>query len=206
MLDTWNVGGLRGTGSHDYRAADLFVPESHAISWDTPLLDGALFRVPKQTVLPITIAAVPLGIARAALDAVTELSQGKTPRLGTALLRDKPTVQAAVARAEAALTSARAFFLSATDDVWTAVARNAPVTLQQRAAVRLACAHVAEAAKFVAQTAYDIGGGTAVYERSPIQRCFRDAHAAAQHIQVQTGNFETVGRVLLGRDPGTPVL
>lgn len=206
VIDTWDVGGLRGTGSHDYRVADLFVPGSHIASWDTPLLDGALFRAPKQTVLPITIAAVPLGIARAALNAVLELAQAKTPRLGTALLRDKPTMQAAVARAEAALASARAFLLQATEEVWTTVVRNDPATLKQRATVRLACAQVAEAAKFVVQTAYDLGGGTAIYERSPIQRCFRDAHAAAQHIQVQSGNFETVGRVLLGLDPGTPVL
>jgi hypothetical protein len=39
-----------------------------------------------------------------------------------------------------------------------------------------------------------------------LQRCFRDAHAAAQHVQVQDGNFETGGRVLLGLDPGTPIL
>ena len=45
----------------------------------------------------------------------------------------------------------------------------------------------------------DIGGGTSVYESCPLQRCFRDTYAAVQHVQVQGGNFETVGRVLLGK-------
>ncbi len=56
------------------------------------------------------------------------------------------------------------------------------------------------------QIAYDAGGGTAVYQSCPLQRCFQDVHTAAQHVQVQSGNFETGGRVLLGLEPGTPVL
>ena len=51
--------------------------------------------------------------------------------------------------------------------------------------------------------AYDIGGGTSVYESCPLQRCFRDMFAAVQHIGVQSGNFETCGRVMLGMEPGT---
>ncbi len=72
--------------------------------------------------------------------------------------------------------------------------------------VRLACARSAEAAKAVVQAAHDAGGGTSVYESCPLQRCFRDTHAAAQHVQIQSANFETGGRVLLGLEPGTPIL
>jgi alkylation response protein AidB-like acyl-CoA dehydrogenase len=86
------------------------------------------------------------------------------------------------------------------------VASGVELTLEQRAAVRLSCAQVADAAKSVVQIAYDIGGGTSVYESCPLQRCFRDTFAAVQHVQVQGGNFETVGRVLLGMEPGTPIL
>jgi alkylation response protein AidB-like acyl-CoA dehydrogenase len=72
--------------------------------------------------------------------------------------------------------------------------------------VRLSGAHVAEAGKAVVQIAYDIGGGTSVYETCPLQRYFRDMYAAVQHIQVQSINFETCGRVMLGMEPGTPLL
>ena len=206
VIDTWNVGGLRGTGSHDYKVADLFVPETHAITGRRPLCPGVLYTLPLYTIAPLSIAPVPLGIARAALDAVLALSSSKTARIGSVLLRDKPSVQGAVGRAEGMLRSARAFLFEACDDVWKTAATGAELSLEQRGAVRLSCAQVADAAKTVVQIAYDIGGGTSVYESCPLQRCFRDMYAAVQHIQVQSFNFETCGRVMLGMEPGTPLL
>ena len=206
VIDTWNVGGLRGTGSHDYKVADLFVPETYVTTGRTPLRAGALYALPLYTFAPLTIAPVPLGIARAALDAVRALSGSKAPRVGPALLRDKPAVQGAVGRAEGMLRAARAFLFEACDDAWKTIAVGAELSLEQRAAVRLSCAQVADAAKTVVQIAYDIGGGTSVYESCPLQRCFRDMYAAVQHIQAQSFNFETCGRVMLGMEPGTPLL
>lgn len=207
IIDTWHTGGLRGTGSHDYRVTDLFVPESHAIVLgQDPVVPSPLYALPPHTVLGTTIAAVPLAIARAALDAVRDMSAGKIPRIGSALLRDRPVVQAAVGRAEAQLRAARAFLFEACEEAWSAASSGMPVALEQRAAVRLALAQAAEAAKAVVQTAYDIGGGTAVYSSCPLQRCFRDVHTASQHVQVQSVGFETAGRVLLGLEAGTPIL
>jgi alkylation response protein AidB-like acyl-CoA dehydrogenase len=113
VIDTWDVGGLRGTGSHDYQVADLFVPDSHAVTGEDPLLPGPLYALPRHTAFGVTIAAVPLGIARAALDALRELGAAKTPRIGSAVLRDRPVIQAAVGRAEAMLRAARAFLFEA---------------------------------------------------------------------------------------------
>ena len=204
VIDTWNVGGLRGTGSHDYQVADIFVPEAHTTTARTPSRTGTLYAVPFYTLAPPCIVAVPLGIARAALDAVRELSSSKTPRLGSVLLRDKAAVQGAVGRAEGMLRGARAFLFEACDDVWRTVATGAELSLEQRATVRLSAAHAAVAAKKIVQIAYDIGGGTSVYESCPLQRCFRDMYAAVQHVQVQSGNFENCGRVMLGMEPGAP--
>lgn len=207
IIDTWYVSGLRGTGSHDYRVTDVFVPESHAVALgQDPVVPGPLYALPPPTVFGTTIAAVPLGIARAALDTVRQMSAGKTPRIGAALLRDRPVVQAAIGRAEAQLRAARAFLFEACEEACSAASNGMPVTLEQRAAVRLALAQAGEAAKGVVQIAYDIGGGTSVYDSCPLQRCFRDVHTASQHLQVQGVGFETAGRVLLGLEPGTPVL
>ena len=203
VIDTWDVGGLRGTGSHDYQVADVFVQDSHVSTGRTPLHPSSLYAMPFFTAAPPTIAAVLLGIARAALDALIELSRSKTPLLGSKLLREKPVVQAAIGRSEAMLCAARSFVFEACEDAWKAVIGGAELTLEQRTRVRLSCAHATDVAKSVVQICYEIGGGTAVYESSPLQRCFRDAHTAAQHVQVQSGNFETVGRVLLGLEPGT---
>jgi alkylation response protein AidB-like acyl-CoA dehydrogenase len=151
------------------------------------------------------IAAVPLGLARSALDAARELSSSKVARHSPTVQNRKPVVQGAFGRAEGMLRAARAFLFEACDEAWRTVESGGELTLDQRAAVRLSCAQVAEAAKSAVQIAYDIGGGTSVYESCPLQRCFRDMYAAVQHVQVQGGNFETVGRVLLGLDAGTPV-
>ena len=207
VIDTWHVGGLRGTGSNDYRVADLFVPVSHTMTFsDAPRLTGPLYALPRHTFLAVTIAAVPLGIARAALDAFRVLSSSKTPRIGSSLLCDRPVIQAAIGRAEAQLRAARAFLFEACDEAWSATSAGVALTLEQRATVRLACAQVAETAKAVVQSVYDAGGGTSVYESCPLQRCFRDVHTASQHVQVQSVNFETGGQVMLGLAPGTLVL
>lgn len=205
IIDTWHVGGLRGTGSHDYEISDVYVPEDHA-SGAAVVISRPLYLLPRHTAFSVPVAAVPLGIARAAIDAARELSGGKTPRVGAALLRDRPVVQGAIGRAEAMLRAARAFLLEACDDAWTTIEIGKALTMEQRAVGRLACAQAAEVAKTVVQMTYDIGGGTSVYERCPLQRSFRDAHAAAQHVQVYGANFETGGRVLLGMEPGTPIL
>lgn len=203
VIDTWQVGGLRGTGSQDYQVTDLFVPEDHTVTGNEPLLPGPLYAVSRHTAYPVAIAAVPLGVAHAALDAFQALAAGKTPVISPALLRDRPVVQAGVGRAEAQLRAARAFLLETCDMVWDAAAAGGALSLEQRALKRLACAQAAEAAKAVVQLLYDAGGGSSVYERCPLQRCFRDVHAAAQHLQVHSAKFETGGRVLLGFDPGT---
>lgn len=208
VIDTWHVGGLRGTGSHDYQVDNVFVPASHAVSpgRDDPAVLGALYSLPRHTVFGTTIAAVPLGIARAALDAVRDMAAGKTSLASGAALRDRAVVQAAIGRAEAQLRSARAFMFEACGEAWSAAANGMPVGLDQRVSARLAMAQVGEAAKAAVQTAYDIGGGTSVYDSCPLQRCFRDVHTASQHVQVQSAHFESTGRVLLGLEPGMPIL
>ena len=205
VIDTWDVGGLRGTGSHDFKATELFVREEYTVEGlgMAPTCAGGLYRIPPHTSFPVLIAAVPLGIARTALEIVKAMSATKTPLGGATVLRDKPTVQAAIGRAEAMLLSARAFLLVTCDEIGEVVEAGEAINMQHRTRMRLACAQVAAAAKETMQTVYELGGGTSVYESSGIQRCFRDVYAAVQHVQVQSGNFETAGRVLLGLEPGT---
>jgi indole-3-acetate monooxygenase len=205
VVDTWDVGGLRGTGSHDFTATDLFVPEEYTVQGlgVVPTCGGALYRIPPFTAFPVLVAAVPLGIARAALEIFKAMSTSKTPLGGTTVLRDKPTVQSGLGRAEAMLLSARAFLLETCEEIREVMEAGEEIGMRHRTLMRLAAAQVAVAAKEAVQTVYELGGGTSVYESSGIQRCFRDVHAAVQHIQVQSGNFESAGRVLLGLEPGT---
>lgn len=203
VIDTWNVGGMRGIGSHDYQVSDLYVPSEYAIEGIEPVLRGPLYALSRHTAYPVAIASVPLGIARAALETFKDLAGSRTPQIGTTLLRDKLTTQAAIGRAEASLRAARAFLLESCDDAWKAASDSVEPTMEQRALVRLACAQVATSAKDVVQILYETAGGAAVYEANLLQRQLRDVQVAAQHFQVHCANFESGGRVMLGMDAET---
>src|SRR5262245_44661830 len=205
IIDTWHVGGLRGTGSHDYRVADLYVAQDYSFPGFTPAptVTGTLYTLPMITVAGVTIAAVPLGIARAAIDALIDLAQGKTPMGSSALLRDRPAVQADIGSAEALLRSARAFLFEAVQELWDEVEGGVTASVRKRAFVRLANAGAAEASAQVVHLMHRAGGGSSIYESNRLERCFRDVHAATQHLAVAAANYEIGGRVLLGLDPGT---
>lgn len=182
------------------------MPEDYAIRFPdaAPVQPGTLYAMPLIAVFCVAIAAVPLGIARAAIDAVVELAAAKTPQASSTLLRDKPTVQADVGRAEALLGSARAFLCATVGELWDEVASGAAPSVRRRALVRLACAQAAQTSAQAVDLMYNAGGGTSLYETSRLERCFRDVHACTQHIATSTNNYEWGGRVLLGLDPGVP--
>jgi len=205
IIDTWHVSGLRGTGSHDFRVADAFVPEERSMGGfgDTPTQPGTLFACPLITIFGAALAAVPLGIARTAIDELISLAQSKTATGSTSLLRDKPTIQTEVGRADALLRSARGLLFDSVRELWDE-AEAGPVSLEKRGAVRLACAQVGVVCKEVCARMFDAGGGSALYEDARLERCLRDVQAAGQHITLSATGFELGGRVLLGLEPGTP--
>ena len=205
--DTWDTGGLRATGSHDFEMTDLFVPADRVVPMPgfemTPRLPGPLFALPFVAAFTIGITPVPLGIARAAIDALTVLAGAKRP-MGTAgLLRDLPGVQADVARAEALLRGARAFLFEAVEALWASISAGGKATLRERALLRLACWNAVQASKQATTLMYEAAGGAALPESGAFVRRLRDVMAAGQHIAFAQRNLEAAGRVLLGMEPGT---
>lgn len=205
VLDTWDVGGLRGTGSHDHVVDNLFVPEEYTVLEHGKGSDcaGGFYRIAPFTTYPVAVAAVPLGIARNALNLLYGLATTKIPRSGSRPICEDENTQAAVGRAEGALRSARAFLFEMTDELDSASEAGEEISVRQRMMLRLACAQVTAAAKESMQIVYDLAGGSAVYEAKGIQRCFRDLYTATQHLQVQTVNFKWAGQVVMGLPPGT---
>jgi indole-3-acetate monooxygenase len=206
--DTWHVSGLCGTGSNDFSAADVFVPEQRIFR----LLDTSghrpepLYRMPPLTEFVFLLAAVPLGIARAALDEFTELAQTKVPTFYQAVLADKAVVQAELAKAEAALGSARAFLYRMVEDTWTTVTAGQMPTSRQVALARAAANHAAVTAAAVTHTVNTLAGGSSIYTKSSLQRHARDVEAITHHFTVAPLVWEEAGRVLLGRPPIAPAI
>jgi indole-3-acetate monooxygenase len=205
--DTWHVSGLCGTGSHDFSAADVFVPEQRTFR----LLDPAghrpepLFQVPPLSLFVFQLVSVSLGIARGALDELTELAQAKVPSLYTAVLADKAVAQVELARAEAALAGARAFLYDAVEDMWQTICNGDQPTPRQVALGRMACNQAVETAATVTRTASALAGGSSIYNTSALQRHARDAEAVTHHFAVAPHAWEEAGRVLMGREPLVPV-
>jgi alkylation response protein AidB-like acyl-CoA dehydrogenase len=163
---------------------------------DSPL-DAPLYRFPIFGYFALCIAAVALGNARGAIADLLDLAWHKKSLGARRTLAEKSSTQAAVAQAEASLRAARALFYSAIDDAWAA-AKEGAVNVELRAGLRLAATHAARTSADVARAMYDLGGGTAIYDESPLQRRFRDASTITAHIQVSQGIWETTGKLLLG--------
>jgi alkylation response protein AidB-like acyl-CoA dehydrogenase len=200
LLDTWNVRGMRGTGTHHFAVNDVFVPaERSVLSATAPVLEsGPLYKIPRTLCFASGDAAVALGMARTCLETFFELAGSKTPRAMQALLRDQSMVQVQVGQAEAAVRSGRAFLMETVRDLWSTVASNGTLTLDQRATLRLATTHGIRLAAQVIDTVYNAAGATAAYEGHPIQRYFQDIHVITQHLQGRLAHYELVGRHTLG--------
>jgi indole-3-acetate monooxygenase len=199
VLDTWHTTGLRGTGSHDSVARDVFVPDHRVLSVvDGPLDGGALYRFPVFGFFALSVAAAAMGNAFGALDDFVALAAHRSPFGSRRTLAERSSTQAAVAEAEASLRAARAFFYEAVSEAWEAAQGAEPVPVAARAAVRLAATHATRTAKQVVANLYDLAGGGAIYDGAAIQRRFRDAHTASAHFQVNAASYELPGKVLLG--------
>lgn len=207
ILDTWHVFGLRATGSHDVTVNDLFVAEERtaAVSLGGPAgsTPGA---IPMFTLFGLALAPVALGAARRAIDELLSLAQNKTPLFAPSKLQEKAVAQHEIARAEGMLQGGRAFLYEAVGALLERSARGEAIDMEMRARIKLAVTHAVDCAAQAAGIAYRQGGGTSNYESSVLQRCLRDVNAVTQHFMVSPANYETVGRVLMGLEPGTPLI
>jgi alkylation response protein AidB-like acyl-CoA dehydrogenase len=207
ILDTWHTLGLRGTGSHDAVADELFVPTRRVVSlFDGPALDRPLYRFPAFGYFALSIGAAALGNARGAIDELAALAVHKVGHGATRTLAQRSVTHAAVAAAESSLRAARAMYYEAIAAAWEAAQEEEPVPVRLRNDLRLAATHAVRTSADVVRSMYDLGGGTAIYDDSPLQRRFRDAHTATAHFQVNAASRELPGRILLGQDADTTLL
>lgn len=201
LLGNWDVIGLVGTGSIDYRIpAQTLDP-----AFSFPLFEPELrrghprLRMGLAGLTCIGHAAFATGVARRALDELVALAASKR-RIGRATLIDDPVFQYRYAQAEAQLAAARALALSALDDLEAAAMAGA-VTTETRTMARLAATHAAETAVEVAGAAFRFSGSTGLRNGSAIQRCYRDLNAGEQHVFTDFNSYRDAGRLLLGVGP-----
>ena len=207
FLDTWHVSGLRGTGSLDYTATDVFVPEERVTGYkkhDETL--GSLYAFPHFTFLALGIGAVCMGIARAAIDELVTLAATKKRISSRKTVADQQISQMKLAQAEADLRSARLFYYHELENGWQSALAGNRVSVEQRRNIRLATTNAVNKSVAVVNEMYDLGGGSSVYENSSLQRHFRDINVAKSHIMVAPSTMETAGRLFFELNANTATL
>jgi alkylation response protein AidB-like acyl-CoA dehydrogenase len=207
VIDTWNVSGMRGTGSHDIEAEDVFVPDEHtfsALDFRTRVT-GPMNRLHGFDLAGCGFCCVALGVARAAIDEFVELAQVKVPRSSSELLRDRAIVQAQVGEAEAVLRSGRALLFNTIGGMWETVLAGGAITERQRSDLRMAMTHAAQSAARATHMVCVAAGTTSIFASSPLERYARDVEVVTRHNQLQFVNYEAVGRTILGLESNSPL-
>lgn len=202
VKETWDVSGMRGTGSNDVVVEDAFVPAGFLSPLDAPLrIDEPLYRGFLPSLVLPGCTAIVLGVAQAAIDETVALVLTKKNSTG-ATLADSPRTQYALADSETALQAARLLLGSAAQALEDAAERGDTPTLEQRAALRAAMTHAAQVSREVLVTMYELASSTPLYRGNRLERLFRDGMAALQHANHSAFPMEAAGRVRLGMDPG----
>lgn len=200
LIDTWYTTGMIGTGSGDMKVTDILIPQSRSISLvtDKPRVPGALYKFPIFGMLALGIAAVALGNSRAAMNELRDLAISKRRRDSRRTISETGQGQSTMAQCEAAWRSARAYYYESVAQAWEQAQTGDAISTETRANLRLTAVHATRTAADIARDMYDIGGGTSVFLNSPLQRKFRDAHVATQHMMVAHSTWEVAGRSLFG--------
>jgi alkylation response protein AidB-like acyl-CoA dehydrogenase len=212
ILDTWEVSGLAGTGSHDVVIDAAFVPEAYTCAFGVGMApcstyyQGPLYRFPLYAVFALPISAVALGIAQGAIDTCMEWLQTQMQGEMAAVLTNRPLLPLRLSEAVALVRSARAWLHTSLQQVWDAMEPHGEVLLDERANILLAAANATRSAATAVDLVYTVAGARANFRRSPLQRALRDIHAVTQHMGTAPQQFESAGRMLLGLPPLQPLI
>ncbi len=209
--DNWQVAGLRASGSCDYSIENAFVPEELTF----PLMDailgkvvtgGAALRLGLPAIVTPFHMAIALGVARRALDEITEQAIEKGRGFPPSPLPTQPHFQLALGRGELELASARALAFQVVSGLWEEARAGRVPPPPRQAEARAAATYITEVAQRVTTVAFQSAGGGALFDTNPLQRCFRDVHAAGQHYMMSQTSYRALGQFKLNQPDANPML
>lgn len=214
---TWDVDGLAGTGSNTTVARDVFVPEHRTMPmsyvWHDTMLSTAnssspLFRAPAFPVVMVATAAVPVGIARGALELFLERLPGRA--VTYSMHSDQAQTQLAhlqVAEAQTKIDLAWHLVTRMAETIEEHEAAGRQMTLTERARIRSDGAYAARLSREAVEILNSASGASSIRKDVLFRQFFRDMQAVALHGFLNPHpSLEIYGRVLLGLEPGSPML
>jgi alkylation response protein AidB-like acyl-CoA dehydrogenase len=201
VIDVWRTMGLRRTGSNDYSLDHVSVSSQMSVRQQDmfsvpPLRPECGYSISYYDFGPFTSAGTLLGLAKASIREFKSSSAARVRAASSAPISLSHTVQDAVGRAEISYIQAASSLLHAASIVSSSSSEFTSDALS--AFVRLTAARVAEECLAVVSTMFRLAGTAAIYESSPLEQQFRDAHVASKHITLSPTNFEMAGQFLLG--------
>ena len=216
IIDTWFAAGLRGTGSKDVEMGDVFVPAHRTLPLTaiaggaTPgsaVNPGALYKLPALGLFGFVVAAVSLGIARGAIEDYAAAMRSRASAYTGKRLSDLGSVQLRLAEAAALADIAEALMLKDCDEATRLTESGAVPDIVAKSRWRRDGAYAAGMCTKAVELIFTATGGAAIYLDRPVQRAFRDAHAANAHYALSWDVNGTVwGRAALGLPPDAPTL
>ena len=198
LEDTWQVSGMKGTGSNHFSVENAFVPAGRQVLLGTPTHNASpLYKFPTLGLLALGVSSVSLGIGHRALEGFKELANKKIPTGNTATLRDNHHAKMALAKATADIESAEAYIQATVEKCFDAAEKGQKLSSSERNRLRLAAANATLKSAEAVDALYEAGGGSSIYDENILQRCFRDVHVTTQHIMVAKPIFEMTGKALI---------
>jgi 3-hydroxy-9,10-secoandrosta-1,3,5(10)-triene-9,17-dione monooxygenase len=217
VIDNWHVMGLRGTGSSDVEAKDAFVPEARALPVDATrggaghpgagANAGAIFRIPVFATFPYMLTGVALGVAQGAYEDFLAGMRHRVARYSGKQLADMTAIQVKIAEAASCIDIARTIMRTHCEEAQSLAERGEVPDLATKVKWRRDGAFTAGLCERAVDVLFKCGGGGALFDDHPLQRAFRDVHAATAHISmIWEPQATTFGRVALGLPSDNPTL
>jgi alkylation response protein AidB-like acyl-CoA dehydrogenase len=212
ILDNWHALGMRGTGSNDVRASDVWIPASQAVTLPEPgqgrrndYYQGTVYRCPGRIVFA-TYVPVTLVLAEQALTELEGLAEGKTPYADTRKLKHRSIAQIKYGRALGTFRAAKALFLEALDAAWTRALEGQEATPLDKADLYLAGTHAVQSAALVVRWVADAAGSSVIYEGNPLERIVRDMETLRHHGFANESRYGSVAQLRWGADLDYPLM
>lgn len=208
VLDTWNVAGLRGTGSCDVEVREAFVadhmtvPVGDLAGGPTPgsaVNPNPLYALPVFSLFPYVLSGVALGNAQACLDDYTDVARHRISTYNRAKLSDFQSTQIKIAEASAKIDAARLIMRSACLDAMEDARRGHVPEMATKTRYRRDGSFSVNLCTDAVSMLFAASGARGLFTSGVLQRQFRDAHAINSHLAF---NFDAAGtnygRVALG--------
>ena len=199
IIENWDVSGLRGSGSNDFSAEKVRIP--NYMTWagdDSPKRGGNLYNIQRPAFVVFGHAGIALGTARRALKEITSYSQERTRRWpGQNTISSNAIFQSDIGQLDLKLRAMNALAVQEFEEAWRYAQEGKKLSEKEQAKIRAIGSWVTKDSLDIVTKSFQYAGGTALNKNNSLQQCFRDMYAAAQHFMVSGTHFESYGNEYL---------